>query len=160
MKNILLVLFCLFILSACEHTPPPCPWPDEQWVVVGFFRSGEPVSQWNEPIDTVFTSVYPVGARAELAGRRIANSYLLPIPHAGGRVDYVFQQNNRQDTLSLFFTTGAELYPKDCGLLMKAREVEILQESTTLKADSITFRSFFYYDDPKVISKNVVVFVP
>ncbi len=160
MKSTIVTIASLLLISACVSEPPPCPGPEEKWIAVGFYRSGASINRWELPIDTMFSSVYPLGSSTELAQRRINNFFLLPIPHAGGRVNYVFQQNDRQDTLSLFFTTSVGLYADDCGLLMHIRQAEVLQETTTLEADSINIGYYFTYDDPKAIATSLGVFVP
>lgn len=155
-----LFIGAMLLLGACVGEPPPCPGPEEKWIAVGFFSSSENFNRWDLPIDTSFSSVYPIGTNAELAGRRIENYFLLPIPHAGGQVSYVFQQHDLIDTLSLFITTSVSLSADDCGLLMNALEVEVLQERTTMKADIIQVSDYFPYDDPKTISSSLAVFVP
>ena len=134
--------------------------PDEQWVAVGFYRSGDSVTRFTFPIDTLFSSVYPVGSGAELAQRRIENFIMLPVPHAGGRVNYVFRQGDRQDTLSLFYTNSPALDANECGLLMKISQLDILQDGTSIKADSIKAVNYFYYADLKPISATLAIFVP
>ena len=160
MKSILPLLLCLCLLGACVMDPPPCPMPDEQWVAVGFYRSGVSATGYHFPIDTLFSSIYAVGSSAELAQRRIENFIMLPVPHAGGRVDYVFRQENRQDTLSLFYVNHPMLDANECGLLMKISQIDILQEGTSIKADSIKAVSYFSYVDLKPVSATLAVFVP
>lgn len=161
MRDLLFAIFGFALLGSCRPDPPPCPLPYEKWVAVGFYRSAEPdPSQSGSPIDTSFTSVYPLGNNAELAQRRLNNSFMLPIPHAGGRVDYVFRQDEKQGVLSLFFTTSTSIDADECGVFTKVNTIDVLAENTTLGAEHIQKQIYLYYDNERAIVGDLAVFVP
>lgn len=159
-KSWLLVLLPLCLLG-CGYGDVPCPVPEEQWLAVGFYRSGTTISWRNElPLDTLFTSVYPVGSNAELRHRRIENFLMLPLPVKGGPVAYVFRQGDRLDTLSLDLISTTRIDATECGVLVQLDSVMLVQRETTLRADSILFGPYFPYYGSKAAHSNLAIFVP
>lgn len=141
------LLFFLLVMSGCfgirDGSEAHCDPQEPLYVALGFHVQAGGVSE--TVADTSFTSIYAMGTRAELRGRRINNHFYLPVPANGGEVQYVFEQGSHQEIIALEFKLQAYFRDTQCTPLLRIQAVKLVPERTSIPENKFSIRINQYH---------------